>query len=95
MAFATPLEQEELLTNGPPPPFFIMGCHVWGWCYVMGLVFMFLATIMGRHPHSEWGPLWFGSLWGLALATLGYRFWRPGSNMSIARCGVLAWPEDE
>jgi serine/threonine protein kinase len=62
--------------------FFIMGCHVWGWCYVIGLVFMIVSPFMARysdparHAAAHWLPCWFGVMWGLALLTIGQRYWR-------------------
>jgi hypothetical protein len=55
--------------------FFIMGCHVWGWCYVIGLAFMIGAPLMAYSPDSEWAPFWFGAMWGLALFIIGGRYW--------------------
>jgi hypothetical protein len=56
--------------------FFVMGCHVWGGCYVIGVVFMASAPLMALHPNPNWSPLWFGTLWGIALTTIGLRYWR-------------------
>jgi serine/threonine protein kinase len=58
--------------------FFVMGGHVWGWCYVIGLIFMALGPIVAQDYQSLWTPLWFGGLWGLALLIVGYRYWRLG-----------------
>ena len=62
--------------------FFIMGCHVWGWCYVIGLLFMFVSPYMAhysdpaKHPDAHWLPFWFGLMWGIALLPIGQRYWR-------------------
>jgi drug/metabolite transporter superfamily protein YnfA len=56
--------------------FFIMGSHVWGWCYVIGLAFMFAGPFLVGLDHPKQAPLWFGALWGLALLVIGMRYYR-------------------
>lgn len=62
--------------------FFIMGCHVWGGCYVIGVAFMIAGSLMTLHikysPGTELSPLIFGTMWGLALLVVGVRYWRMG-----------------
>jgi hypothetical protein len=58
--------------------FFVMGGHVWGWCYVIGLCFMLVSPWMAHYRESQWSPAWFGALWGIALLTVGLRYWRMG-----------------
>ncbi len=56
--------------------FFAMGSHVWGGCYVVGLVFMAAAPCMA--VERERSAVWLGALWLLALAAVGIRYWRLG-----------------
>jgi hypothetical protein len=58
--------------------FFIMGCHVWGWCYVIGLAFMAFSMFLASKGTSVWTPLWFGALWGASLILVGARYYRLG-----------------
>jgi hypothetical protein len=51
--------------------FFMMGSAYWGGCYVIGLAFWVLATLMpGRF---EIAPLAYAGLWCAALGTIGCR----------------------
>jgi serine/threonine protein kinase len=56
--------------------FFIMGSHVWGGGYVVGLGFMIAAPILAVYMHVA--PLVFGALWAGALLTFGLHYWRRG-----------------
>ncbi len=68
--------------------FFIMGCHVWGLCYLIGLAFMFAAPYMARYlKESEWSPACFGALWALALLTVGLRYWRISQELAGQKAG--------
>jgi hypothetical protein len=60
--------------------FFVMGCHVWGWCYVIGLGFMAAAPLMAMQSRSPWLPLVFGIMWTIALGVIGVRYWRLGRS---------------
>ena len=56
--------------------FLVMGVHVWGGGYLVGLVFMIAAPILA--VYSELSPLLFGSLWAAALFLFGSHYWRRG-----------------
>ena len=66
--------------------FLIMGGHVWGGGYVVGLVFMIAAPILAIYTGVA--PLAFGALWAGALLTFGLHYWRRGraaqANNSVA-----------
>ncbi|MBI2807217.1 MAG: serine/threonine protein kinase [Planctomycetes bacterium] len=49
--------------------FFIMGSNYWGRCYAIGGVFFLAAALMPLD--LTFGPLIFGTLWGITLLTLG------------------------
>jgi tRNA A-37 threonylcarbamoyl transferase component Bud32 len=52
--------------------YFIMGSHIWGGSYLIGLSFLATATVM---PLAlPWSPLLFGTLWLTALGILGGRY---------------------
>ena len=54
--------------------FFVMGAHIWGGCYVIGILFMLLAPLLTHFAGSDWSPLWFGTIWASALFILGIRY---------------------
>jgi serine/threonine protein kinase len=54
--------------------FVMLGSSYWGYCYVMGAAFVFLALAMTFW--MEVAPLAFGLCWGASLATLGVRLGR-------------------
>ena len=54
--------------------FLIMGGHVWGGGYVVGLVFMIATPILAIYTHVA--PLVFGALWAGALLTFGLHYRR-------------------
>lgn len=56
--------------------FLIMGGHVWGGGYVVGLVFMISAPILATD--TDVAPLGFGALWAAALFTFGLHYWHRG-----------------
>ena len=56
--------------------FLIMGGHVWGGGYVVGLVFMIAAPVLA--VYADVAPLAFGTLWAGALLTFGLHYWRRG-----------------
>jgi serine/threonine protein kinase len=62
--------------------FFIMGAHVWGGCYIIGVLFLALAPAMAHYTASLWAPMWFGTMWGTALFILGARYWVLGKSMA-------------
>lgn len=66
--------------------FLIMGGHVWGGGYVVGLVFMIAAPILAIY--IDVAPLAFGALWAGALLAFGHHYWHRGraaqANDSIA-----------
>jgi serine/threonine-protein kinase len=57
---------------------FIMGGYVWGGCYLIGAAFLGLSPVFALFAESKWSPLGFGALWGAALLTMGWRYWRLG-----------------
>ena len=56
--------------------FLIMGAHIWGGGYVVGLVFMTAAPLLAMYTGIA--PLVFGALWAGALLTFGLHYWRRG-----------------
>jgi serine/threonine protein kinase len=58
--------------------FLVMGSHVWGWCYVIGLGFMAFGPFLVGLDNPNLAPFWFGVLWGVALAIIGLRYYRMG-----------------
>lgn len=66
--------------------FLIVGAHVWGGGYVVGLMFMIAAPLLAMYP--DIAPLAFGALWAGALLTFGLHYWHRGraaqTNASIA-----------
>lgn len=56
--------------------FLIMGGHVWGGGYAVGLVFMIAAPILAIY--TDVAPLAFGALWAGALLAFGLHYWRRG-----------------
>jgi serine/threonine protein kinase len=63
--------------------FMVMGAHVWGGGYLVGLVFMIAAPLLA--VHMDYAALAFGALWAGALWTFGLYYWR---------CGRAAQPAD-
>jgi serine/threonine-protein kinase len=61
---------------------FVMGGHVWGGCYVIGLAFLLVAPAMALLAGSPWSPFCFGLLWSAALLVLGRRYWKRGQAPS-------------
>jgi hypothetical protein len=58
--------------------FLMLGSSYWGYCYLMGLVFLALAILM-----TFWlaaAPLLFGAAWAASLSTLGVRLGRLAGN---------------
>jgi len=51
--------------------FFVMGSNYWGRCYAIGLAFLALAVLTTFQVSLA--PLAFGILWGVSLASLGFR----------------------
>jgi hypothetical protein len=54
--------------------FFIMGSHIWGGSYAIGLVFLAAAPLLTYF--SDVSPILFGILWAVALSVLGVRYRR-------------------
>lgn len=54
--------------------FFVMGSHVWGGCWLIGLGFMAAAPLLALG--GQYAILGFGSLWFLALGAIGLRYRR-------------------
>jgi eukaryotic-like serine/threonine-protein kinase len=72
-------EHPHLMVYGPATvlsgmAFFVMGAHIWGGCYVIGIIFMLLAPLLTYFAGSDWSPLWFGTIWASALFVLGVRY---------------------
>jgi hypothetical protein len=51
--------------------FMMLGASYWGYCYLIGALFLVLAVAMTFAPLV--GPLAFGVCWGASLALLGRR----------------------
>ncbi|MDP6446073.1 MAG: serine/threonine-protein kinase, partial [Pirellulaceae bacterium] len=58
--------------------FLIMGGHIWGGGYVVGLVFMAAAPLLAIY--SDAAPLAFGALWAAALFVIGQHYTRGAEN---------------
>jgi serine/threonine protein kinase len=70
--------------------FFILGCHVWGPCYAMGIAFFVAAPFLAQRPLLS--ILGFGTLWGFALTVLGLHYYRRGGK-TLQREREPAGPE--
>ena len=57
--------------------FFIMGGHVWGGGYVVGLAFLSAAPVLAHLRHVA--PLLYGALWAGALFAFGIHYRRGGA----------------
>jgi eukaryotic-like serine/threonine-protein kinase len=57
---------------------FVMGGHVWGGCYLIGLLFMAGAPTLTLLRGSPWSPFVFGIFWGVTLFLVGARYRRLG-----------------
>jgi serine/threonine protein kinase len=58
--------------------FMMLGSSYWGYCYVIGLIFLAVAIVM-----TVWlaaAPLIFGAAWAASLSTLGVRLGRLAGN---------------
>jgi hypothetical protein len=64
---------------------FVMGAHVWGGCYVIGLAYLAAGPLFVRYVPPIFTPLWFGTLWGVSLTTIGLRFWRLAERRDAER----------
>ena len=53
---------------------FILGGYVWGWCYLIGIVFMAMAPMLARMSGSPWTSFVFGCLWSVGLVIIGARY---------------------
>lgn len=53
--------------------FFVLGSHLWGGCYVLGLIFLTAAPILAHAPHAA--PLVDGVLWFGAITSIGVHYW--------------------
>ena len=63
--------------------FFIMGSNYWGRLYVIGLGFFVLAALMPFH--LDWAPLEFGTLWSIALLSLGLHLRKLGTQPETSK----------
>lgn len=59
---------------------FTMGGCIWGGCYIIGIVFMLTAPLMTKLNDTPWGPLLFGTIWGVTLIMIGRRYMRAGER---------------
>lgn len=66
--------------------FFIMGSNYWGRCYAMGAIFFAMAPLLTLELSV--GPLIFGSLWFIALATLGLHLRKQGHKTEQEQAAV-------
>jgi eukaryotic-like serine/threonine-protein kinase len=53
--------------------FFATGGQAWGGCYILGVLFMALSTVLHLLPAPE---LYFGGMWLGSLAILAKRYWQ-------------------
>ncbi len=60
--------------------FLVMGAHVWGGGYAVGLAFLLAAPVLAALKTTA--PLVFGLLWAAALTVFGLRYWRAGTDGS-------------
>lgn len=58
--------------------FLIMGGHIWGGGYVVGLIFMAVAPLLATY--TDIAPIGFGALWAGALLTFGLHYWLRGRS---------------
>jgi serine/threonine protein kinase len=65
--------------------FLIMGTHVWGGAYVVGLIFMIAAPCLAMY--TDVAPLTFGALWAGALFAFGFHYWRRGCAVATNDSG--------
>jgi tRNA A-37 threonylcarbamoyl transferase component Bud32 len=54
--------------------FFVMGVHVWGRAYVIGIVFLLAAPLLGST--LKFASLEYGILWGISCLIFGGHYWR-------------------
>jgi serine/threonine-protein kinase len=73
--------------------FCVMGCHVWGGCYVIALAFFVTAPILAMFRESDWSPLWFGVMWSAALVVVGMRYYRLGQVAAAQHQAAPAAPK--
>jgi|GEM_PF-945879 len=67
--------------------FFIMGVHVWGGAYIIGVAFLLAAPLLGRT--LKFAPLEYGILWGISCLTFGGHYCRLArSAVSNSSCRV-------
>jgi hypothetical protein len=62
--------------------FLVMGGHVWGGGYILGLVFMIAAPLLAAY--TDLAPVAFGALWAGALWTFGLYYWHRGRSAQAA-----------
>jgi hypothetical protein len=70
--------------------FFIMGSNYWGRCYAIGAAFFVLAALMPWR--LEYGPLAFGTLWGLALLAVGLHLRKLANKHEVAKMDKAGKP---
>jgi hypothetical protein len=61
--------------------FLIMGGHVWGGAYVVGLAFLMAAPFLAMN--APLAPLAFGALWAAALMTFGWHYCRNATGRTL------------
>ena len=67
--------------------FLVMGAHMWGGGYVVGIVFMAASLTMAKS--TELAPLIFGVLWAGALTAFGIHFWGQGRRRETSPEALL------
>lgn len=53
--------------------FFVLGSHLWGGCYVIGLAFLAAAPLLAHAP--DVAPLIDGLMWFAAITSVGVHYW--------------------
>ena len=66
--------------------FLVMGGHIWGGGYLVGLAFMVAAPILAMF--TDFAPLVFGALWAGALMSFGIHYWRRGHAAQASASGA-------
>jgi serine/threonine protein kinase len=66
--------------------FLVMGGHVWGGGYLVGVVFMIAAPLLAAY--TDLAPVAFGALWAGALWTFGIYYLRRGRAAQANTAGI-------
>ncbi len=72
--------------------FFIIGSHMWGGGYAVGMMFFATAPLLAMYPDSS--AFWFGTLWGIALLCFGLRYWKHGAQQPVQEVGTASDPPE-